>query len=80
VSWKRTVFVEEGFAENYLQIDGRWADHVLFGLTRERYDAVAQAERPLRVMALPGQHSVNGIAMLVGKGAFHRIPRLGFAD
>ena len=23
----------------YLQIDGRWCDHVLFGLTRERYDA-----------------------------------------
>ncbi len=31
-------FVEEGFALNYLQIDGRWADHVLFGLTREVYE------------------------------------------
>jgi ribosomal-protein-alanine N-acetyltransferase len=33
-------FVEEGFAQGYLQIDGRWADHVLFGLTRERFDAL----------------------------------------
>jgi len=36
---EKNGFKEEGFAENYLQIDGRWADHVLFGLTRERYDA-----------------------------------------
>ncbi|MGV3652537.1 MAG: GNAT family N-acetyltransferase [Devosia sp.] len=34
---EKNGFREEGFAENYLQIDGRWADHVLFGLTRERY-------------------------------------------
>lgn len=36
---EKNGFREEGFAENYLQIDGKWADHVLFGLTRERYDA-----------------------------------------
>jgi len=36
---EKNGFREEGFAENYLQIDGRWADHVLFGLTRERYEA-----------------------------------------
>jgi len=36
---EKNGFVEEGFAENYLQIDGKWCDHVLFGLTRERYDA-----------------------------------------
>lgn len=35
---EKNGFREEGFAENYLQIDGKWADHVLFGLTRERYD------------------------------------------
>jgi len=35
---EKNGFVEEGFAKHYLQIDGRWADHVLFGLTRERYD------------------------------------------
>jgi [ribosomal protein S5]-alanine N-acetyltransferase len=37
---EKNGFKEEGYAENYLQIDGKWADHVLFGLTRERYDAV----------------------------------------
>jgi len=35
---EKNGFREEGYAENYLQIDGRWADHVLFGLTREQYD------------------------------------------
>ncbi|GHA30558.1 ribosomal-protein-alanine N-acetyltransferase [Devosia pacifica] len=36
---EKNGFVEEGFAEAYLQIDGRWADHVLFGLTRERFES-----------------------------------------
>jgi ribosomal-protein-alanine N-acetyltransferase len=35
---EKNGFREEGYAENYLQIDGRWADHVLFGLTREQYE------------------------------------------
>ena len=35
---EKNGFAEEGFAENYLQINGRWEDHVLFGLTRERYE------------------------------------------
>jgi ribosomal-protein-alanine N-acetyltransferase len=35
---EKNGFVEEGFAESYLQINGRWEDHVLFGLTRERYE------------------------------------------
>lgn len=35
---EKNGFREEGYADNYLQIDGRWADHVLFGLTRERYE------------------------------------------
>ena len=35
---EKNGFVEEGFAPGYLQIDGRWEDHVLFGLTRERYE------------------------------------------
>ena len=38
---EKNGFREEGFAENYLQIDGKWADHVLFALTRERWDAAA---------------------------------------
>lgn len=36
---EKNGFREEGFAENYLQIDGKWCDHVLFGLTRERWAA-----------------------------------------
>ncbi|PXA97404.1 30S ribosomal protein S5 alanine N-acetyltransferase [Nostoc sp. 3335mG] len=36
---EKNGFVEEGFAERYLQIDGRWEDHVLMGLTRERWDS-----------------------------------------
>ncbi len=36
---EKNGFREEGYAENYLQIDGRWADHVLFALTRERWDS-----------------------------------------
>ena len=35
---EKNGFAEEGFAAGYLQIDGRWEDHVLFGLTRERYE------------------------------------------
>ncbi len=35
---EKNGFVEEGFAEKYLQIDGRWEDHVLFGLHRERFE------------------------------------------
>ncbi len=34
-------FHEIGIAEHYLQINGAWRDHVLFGLTREQYDALA---------------------------------------
>src|SRR6185437_4309984 len=43
---EKSGFREEGYAETYLQIDGRWADHVLFGLTRERHDQAAR--RPPR--------------------------------
>jgi len=44
---EKNGFREEGYAENYLQIDGKWADHVMFGLTRERYDQyLAQRRRP----------------------------------
>jgi ribosomal-protein-alanine N-acetyltransferase len=33
----RAGFREEGFAEKYLEIDGRWQDHILFGLTVENW-------------------------------------------
>jgi ribosomal-protein-alanine N-acetyltransferase len=43
---EKNGFREEGYAENYLQIDGKWCDHVLVALTRERYlEAVKQAAR-----------------------------------
>lgn len=32
-------FAEEGFAEKYLQINGEWEDHCLFGYTYERWSA-----------------------------------------
>lgn len=34
---EKNGFKEEGYADHYLQIDGRWADHVLMGLSRERW-------------------------------------------
>lgn len=37
----RNGFQEIGVAENYLHINGEWRDHLLFALTRERYDALA---------------------------------------
>ena len=43
---EKNGFREEGYAEHYLQIDGRWADHVLFALTRERWDARPLPGRP----------------------------------
>lgn len=42
---EKNGFVEEGFAERYLQIDGRWEDHVLMGLTRERWDMLRISRR-----------------------------------
>ena len=42
---ERNGFVEEGFAEKYLQINGRWEDHVLFGLTKERHEMARYARR-----------------------------------
>ncbi len=34
---EKNGFREEGYAEAYLQIDGVWQDHVLYGLTRDRH-------------------------------------------
>jgi ribosomal-protein-alanine N-acetyltransferase len=42
---EKNGFVEEGFAEKYLQIDGRWEDHVLFGLVKERYQRLHYSQR-----------------------------------
>lgn len=35
----KTGFREEGYARKYLCIDGKWQDHVLFGLVREEWRA-----------------------------------------
>lgn len=32
---RRLGFDEEGFAKKYIKINGKWEDHVLFGLTRD---------------------------------------------
>ncbi|HWA19095.1 MAG TPA: GNAT family protein [Devosia sp.] len=40
---EKNGFTEEGYAQNYLQIDGKWADHVLFGLTRENWESRTRA-------------------------------------
>src|SRR5690606_25747061 len=42
---EKNGFVEEGRAEAYLQINGRWEDHVLMGLTRERWQSGAPGQR-----------------------------------
>ena len=38
-------FEREGFAKSYLQINGQWADHLLFALLRADYDALLRAPR-----------------------------------
>ena len=42
---EKNGFKEDGYAESYLQIDGKWADHVLFALTRERWDSLQLSRR-----------------------------------
>ncbi len=34
---EKNGFEKEGYAKKYLQINGHWQDHVLYGLTKERY-------------------------------------------
>lgn len=36
---EKNGFVHEGLAEGYLKIDGKWQDHLLFGLTKERFES-----------------------------------------
>jgi ribosomal-protein-alanine N-acetyltransferase len=36
-------FRREGYAERYLQIAGRWEDHLIFAKTREEHDLSAQS-------------------------------------
>ncbi len=39
---ERLGFVEEGFAKAYIQINGIWEDHLLFGLTGEDFKKTGQ--------------------------------------
>ena len=41
---EKNGFVEEGYAKHYLQINGRWEDHVLMGLTRERWESMPMGQ------------------------------------
>ena len=40
----RAGFKEEGMAEKYLQINGKWQDHELFGMPIERWKALGAAD------------------------------------
>lgn len=35
---EKNGFKKEGLAEGYLKINGKWQDHLLFGLTKERFE------------------------------------------
>lgn len=35
---EKNGFQKEGLAEGYLKINGKWQDHLLFGLTKERFE------------------------------------------
>jgi ribosomal-protein-alanine N-acetyltransferase len=39
----RVGFEQEGYAKAYLRIDGAWRDHLLFGLSREDFEAMHPA-------------------------------------
>ena len=34
---EKAGFTREGYARGYLRINGRWCDHILFGMTREEW-------------------------------------------
>lgn len=42
----RCGFTEEGFAKNYLQINGKWQDHILFGLSIESWNQKNRRNKP----------------------------------
>jgi [ribosomal protein S5]-alanine N-acetyltransferase len=45
----KSGFREEGYAREYLCIDGRWQDHVLFGILREEWSELAQRAPAARI-------------------------------
>ncbi|MGO1120236.1 GNAT family N-acetyltransferase [Rhodovibrionaceae bacterium A322] len=60
---KKIGFVEEGFARRYLKINGKWSDHVLFGLVQDDYYALqrAKAEGQLASSILPLKNLKAGL-------------------
>jgi [ribosomal protein S5]-alanine N-acetyltransferase len=45
----KSGFREEGYAREYLCIDGRWQDHVLFGILREEWSELAKRSPAERI-------------------------------
>lgn len=43
---EKNGFVEEGFAKSYLNINGRWQDHILFGLSQEHFQESPELHHP----------------------------------
>lgn len=42
---RRCGFVQEGFARAYMQINGQWRDHYLFGITKDAYACPESADK-----------------------------------
>ncbi len=42
---ERSSFQKEGFAEKYLQINGVWEDHILYGMTKEKWEEEQDSAR-----------------------------------
>ena len=43
---EKVGFEREGYAKRYLKIAGEWQDHLLFGMSRERFEALARGVEP----------------------------------
>ena len=38
-------FEEEGYAKEFLRINGKWEDHLLFGLTKNKYNEINNGQK-----------------------------------
>ena len=47
----KSGFREEGYAKEYLSIDGRWQDHMLFGLLASEWAEHGEAARASETVA-----------------------------
>ena len=55
---KRLGFTVEGYARDYLQIEGRWQDHILTSLLESRLESAVTLDDLDGVVAAPGNHVV----------------------